>query len=161
MEEYRKLDSPFYGKNYNNYSVSNFGNIRNDDISRVLKHIINTKVSTDDIKIYEVSLCHEYKYTKYRVMELVAHVFNVVFSSIDYIKYKDKYAVYFKADNGDGIPICFGYYDEKVDAESVVDMINIYMEKRNNILSNQQMQFLENTKVGNEIMEKVMFGELI
>lgn len=100
MEEYRKIDTLLNGINYDNYSVSNLANIRNDTTGRILKHLINIKeINDDEFELYEVNLCHNKKYKQFIVLELVGLVFDVEDGKIEYIKSKDKWNVSFKAEN--------------------------------------------------------------
>lgn len=56
-------------KDFENYSVSNFGNVRNDKTGRILKPIINSN------RYYAVNLCNEGKIKFKKIHILVAKAF--------------------------------------------------------------------------------------
>jgi len=62
-EEYRVING------FENYSVSNFGNVKNNKTSRVLKPGINSK------GLYNVNLCFNQKPINKKVHKLVADAF--------------------------------------------------------------------------------------
>lgn len=63
QEEYRII------KDYPNYSVSNFGHVKNDKTGKILKQV------NDGNGYYIVSLCKENKRTNCRIHKLVANAF--------------------------------------------------------------------------------------
>ncbi len=63
QEEFRKIQG------YDNYSVSNFGNVRNDNTRKLLK---NRKCTNE---YYYITLCHESKAKNHLIHRLVAIAF--------------------------------------------------------------------------------------
>jgi hypothetical protein len=121
MESWRNIEG------YNNqYSVSNFGNVRNDRTNRKVKR----KMLKDDYEYEYVTLRENSKYKEVKIYELIANAFVTNKNVMPYVCHDEEDKEWIaNVRTEEGIIIELGVMGSEESAERVITLFNMLLDQ--------------------------------